>query len=771
MGPAVALELVVLCLGAGFAVGAAVARFGPGLVRSRRPLPIRLVALLAAAVASTAGAAATGVRPVDVVLRAAVAGSVVLVGARARPRPVIASALLMAGASLALGGSPLAFVALGFAAAHGSTAHRGRLAAAAISAAVVVAGFELGSAGPVGTATAAALLACAPVVAFGALRMRTEHRRRVTRGLVVLAGVTVVVSAAAGLSAWSTRPQLERGVDQLQAGLSAARAGDGAAAEARLTEAGATFGEADHRLSAWWGRPARAVPVVGQHVAALQAVARVGVGLSATGAETIAGAELDRLRVSAGRVDLAALTSIGKALDRAVPTLHKAGKELDGVRSPWLLPPVAEPLDEQLSRIARTTREARSAAQAVEVLPALLGGEGRRRYFLAVQTPAELRGAGGIIGSYGVISAEGGKVGVEDFGTDGDLNAGGDPATRVLRAPADYLRRHGPNRPERLWQNVTLAPDFPTVAGVAADLFPQSGGAPVDGVLSMDPTALAAVLRIIGPVEVAPWPVPITADNAESVLLFEQYVRLPVEPRKVFLADVAEAVADKFTAADLPPPRALVAALAPAVAGHHLMLTSRQPAEQALFSSIGATGALPTAPDTLAVIGQNAGGNKIDWFLRRRTTYDVRLGDDGLVTATLKVELRNEAPAGGLPDYVIGSSRVPPDPLGVNRHLLSIYSPLAAQHMEVDGGGVAFSSETETGRNVYTVELVLAPGASSVVVVELRGRVGGSGTYRLAVHRQPMVVPEQLRVNVDGEPVARRDAFRRDLRISVPTAK
>ena len=42
----------------------------------------------------------------------------------------------------------------------------------------------------------------------------------------------------------------------------------------------------------------------------------------------------------------------------------------------------------------------------------------------------------------------------------------------------------------------------------------------------VDPLAVAALLKAIGPVSVPSWPVPISAENAASVLLHEQYVAL-----------------------------------------------------------------------------------------------------------------------------------------------------------------------------------------------------------------------------------------------------
>ena len=47
-----------------------------------------------------------------------------------------------------------------------------------------------------------------------------------------------------------------------------------------------------------------------------------------------------------------------------------------------------------------------SAARAAELIPPMLGADGKRRYFLAFQNPAESRGTGGLLGAYGVLEAD-----------------------------------------------------------------------------------------------------------------------------------------------------------------------------------------------------------------------------------------------------------------------------------------------------------------------------------------------------------------------------
>ena len=115
------------------------------------------------------------------------------------------------------------------------------------------------------------------------------------------------------------------------------------------------------------------------------------------------------------------------------------------------------------------------------MLPGVLGGDGTRRYFVAFQTPAEQRAAGGIIGNYALIAFDDGAFALQQRGRDTDLNTWGDVAHRTLTGPAEYVRRYASFDPARTWQNVTMSPDFPSVARVIEGLAPQSGVGPVDG--------------------------------------------------------------------------------------------------------------------------------------------------------------------------------------------------------------------------------------------------------------------------------------------------
>src|SRR5207249_11814844 len=106
------------------------------------------------------------------------------------------------------------------------------------------------------------------------------------------------------------------------------------------------------------------------------------------------------------------------------------------------------------------------------------------------------------------------------------LNEAVDDAAAAKVLPPIYAEAYGEWKVPAKLQNVTVAADFPTAADALEAVQPLAGRGEVDGTISIDPLAVAALLDVVGPVSVPSWPVPISAGNAASVLLHAQYVAL-----------------------------------------------------------------------------------------------------------------------------------------------------------------------------------------------------------------------------------------------------
>jgi Protein of unknown function (DUF4012) len=702
--------------------------------------------------------APTGNEVADRVLAAGFVALVAAAGTTARKW----TWFVAAGAALALATGWVALAAGGIALVLAFVATRpGRPApfvgavVGGLSAIALLSGTHVWFHGASALVTAAAVT---PMLVSGYRFAERATRRRVRLAAALATVAVVAVAGLYGALLAQSRRDIERGMERLDAGMAAARDGDDVGAEQLLGEASEAFAAAERRLGGWWAEPAEVVPVMGYNARAIQAMASSATELSRRGEEAAADADVDQITVQGGRLDLARVRALEEPLVDVASALERTAARMDAVESPWLAAPVAERVDRVQREVADARPDARLAADAVRVVPAIFGGEGESRWLVAFTTPVEARGRTGFMGNYAELSAIDGDVEMPRFGRILELELGGTPAAqRTLSGPDDFVARWSRFQPVATWRNLTMSPDFPSVGQVMTELYPQSGGRPIDGVLAVDPIALAALLEFVGPVEIPGVPEPLTAENAADFMLYEQYVELPDDERVDVLETLARTTFDRLTAGELPGPRAVADVLGPAVRDGHIQLYSIHPEQQRLFTDIDADGALPAVDgDFLAVVNSNATGNKVDLFLSRdidyRATWDPETGE---VAATVAVTLVNGAPSAGLPEYIIGNALDEEGedlPAGTNRTHVSVYSPLSLEGADLDGQPLDLASEVERDRYAYSLFLDVPPdNGTRVLTLRLRGRIPVDGEgYRLDIAGQPLVTPDDVHVTVES---------------------
>jgi hypothetical protein len=731
--------------------------------RRRTPKPEDLAVAMAAAAAAAAAVVAPGeptvLAPVNVALRVALAVVVTLATARARRWSWLVLAGLAAGAS-GLGvdaGDRLVAAATGWqalviAAVVVVADVRQRWLGAVVGALAVSSLMRLGSTGPLGSTAALAGVAVVPVL-WSAYRLQPRRRRRgLRRGAAAVLAASAVAGLGAAVAALVGFGPAESGMASARAGVTAAKAGDEAAAGHELHEASDSFQTADRAFDAWYARPALAVPVLSQQVRAAERMATTGRELSTVASDVAGRADYRHVALADGRVDLARVAALEGPLSDVRAAIDRARSSESDVGTDWLVPPIRGHYDELTGDVADADRETALALDAVRVAPGLLGAHGPRRYFVAFTTPAESRGLGGFMGNWAELTAEDGRLALTRSERVATLDAQPGEAPRTLAAPADYVARYGANRPEKLLQDVTLSPDFPSVAAALTSLYPQTrGGRPIDGVIALDPYTVAAMLRLTGPVSVPGADAQLTADNAADFLLRRQYVELGNQGDRVdYLDEASRRAFDAFLHHDGLQPDRVASTLGPLVGERRLLLHSNHDDEQRLLDRLGAGGAFP-APDGgdfFAVVTQNGGNNKIDTFLHRAVDYHAEWNPEtGAVEATATVTLRNDAPASGLPSYVIANRPQSLQPDGANWLWFNFYTPHELTEMRVDGAPVLVGAAHELGRHVYHRYVAVPSQGTTVIRLKLRGTVAAGATYRASWFQQPLVHPDRVTVS------------------------
>lgn len=595
-------------------------------------------------------------------------------------------------------------------------------------------------------------VALVPLLLSGFRSAGRRSRRLASVALVVAAVLVLGAGIVAAVTVLSAAPDLDTAASTARSGLDLARDGRTAEAVVEFDRASADFDAAASSLDGPLVSATSVVPVLAQHVAALRVAAESGGALSRAASEVSARAESSPDLVVDGRVDLDWIRASTTPASASADTLEAARVDLAAVRSPWLLAPLAAPLDDLVAELDDTAPSARTAADLLGVAPDLLGSSAPKRYLVLATNLAEARYLGGFVGGYVELEAVDGRLEVIASGKASDL-------TPLLEAQgagpvgdAAYRDRYGSFAPERYLTNATAAPDAARSGSVAAEVYGRLTGRPIDGVVVIDAAGLAALLRVTGPVEVDGVPEPITADNVEAFLHRDQYLEFDQRSgeRTEVLGDVAEAVVDALTGRGLPGPRALADAVAPAVERGDLQFWFRDPAAQEIVERTPVAGRFLPVPgqDLLSVRSSNLNANKIDGFASRVVGYRVSYDPgSGRVSSVVEVAVTNAAPASGLPNILIGIDSRPP---GTNRMLLTVWSPQSLVAATVDGVASSTSTQPDGALQSHTVRLAVPPGATQVVRFELEGRIDTGPTYRLVTYQQPAVTPDVVDVAVSS---------------------
>jgi hypothetical protein len=733
--------------------------------RHRGPTPSQLTALtlLIAGGAGAAGGIASGaptrLTPLDIALKTLLPAACVLAGRRT-PWPFVAVAAVVATAGsyrspaalvavvalgLALGGWRAApqwssldpgdveeFLSLGRAAVCGSLADialratwpRLALAPSALAAVIVL------------SILVPAVVGASPHV-----------RRLVVRSSALVALAALLLCGVAGFSILRAHAPLGLALAATGRGLKYAEADNQAQAIAQFKIADTALHSADSDLD--WAQGAEAVPLMSQQVRAVRAAASVGTSVVQAGITTASSANVQGLSLVDGAFPVRRLESFQPLLRKDVAVLAAAHNEIGSFSSPWIVGPLRAKLASEESKLQHAQHDVGIALLGSEEVPGILGARGIRRYLVLVENPAESRASGGVIGDYAEVSADAGRLKLLKVGSVGQLDHDGvPPLKRTLPPIPDFVDRYSSFLPQDNWENISMSPDFPTVGAVAEYLYPQSGGVKVNGVISLDPVAMAGLIKITGPVKTKALKQELTSGNIVPFLANQEFIHFKDNAARIrFVEGLLRQVWHELTSRRLPPAPSLAKDLEPAVRGGHIRMYSALPAEETFFDDVHIGGAMPpVAGDFVGVVTQNAAGNKMDWYIRRKIAYHATLNvDTRTITSTLALTLHNSSPSSGLPPVIIDALQGITTKPGEDLIWVSIYAPWLLGSATLNGKAITMTSQYELGRPVYGAIVPILSDSTAVLEIHLSGTWPGSlSHYTLGWYHQPELFPDQI---------------------------
>jgi hypothetical protein len=500
------------------------------------------------------------------------------------------------------------------------------------------------------------------------------------------------------------------------------------------------------------------LPWVGDDVSAVRAVARAADIVADRAAPDLlkAAGSLDpaRLRPKDGRIDLGPIMKAQTPLRSADKALRQARAGLNpyvsGSHSTSLLGPVERAVTKLATELDDLRGTTASASRAADLLPPMLGADGKRRYLVLFQNLAEARSLGGIAGAYAVVEADNGRLRLTKQGSAANFPRSHEP---VVDFSPTQLRLYLPRTAE-FFQNVTQPISFPVGAGIAREMWDRAGGDRLDGVIATDPVALSYLLKATGPVTL-PGGQRLTSDNAVRLLLRDVYDRYE-DPRAqdAFFASAARSVFQHLMSGAIDPAAAMEA-LAQASDERRFLVWSSHADEQRRFLGTKLDGVLPSAEKanpTVGVFFNDATPSKMSYYLR--ATAQLTGGTcrtDGFRDLSLLVTMTSKAPPKGLPPYVTGDQK---------SHDVSTVVYVASP---VDGGIVTVAVDAKNrpvnteqvgGRAISAFTVDLRPGQTAEVKVSV---VAPNIPGRPQLRVTPTVAPTPQSVSVtecSGRPSA-----------------
>ncbi len=495
----------------------------------------------------------------------------------------------------------------------------------------------------------------------------------------------------------------------------------------------------------WWGALTH-FPWIGDDAEGVQVLSASLSSLSSDAIDPLVEVvgDLDSVTIQ-GRIDVQLVRSLEQPVDRAFQGVSRSADMVAELESSGFIGPLRLPFDDYVQQVNDLQDALASARLATSLAPAMLGEDGSRDYLLIFQNNAEIRGTGGLPGSWALVHAENGKVSIREQGSSGDFPILDRPvAPLTTEEVAVYGQELG-----RFWQDPGFTPDFPR----AAELFNafwmiDNPGRPLDGILTLDPVALGYLLQATGPVDAAG--LTVTPDNASQLLLNQIYLdnENPRVQDLVFQA-VARAIFDAVTT-DVESPLNLVKGLSRASEEGRFLVAPFREDERAAIDGTSVEGALAEDDGkTVHVdIGLNdATGSKMSYYLRYWADVSSRDCVDGTQHMNGSLTLNqtiSPAEAQKLPDYITGGGVYGTEP-GTQLVFVRIYGPYGGElsELRINGSRPAFDDiDSLGGRPVATLPISLANVKDTLITWSMRSGPGQTGATEIRL--TPSVVPGTL---------------------------
>lgn len=557
-------------------------------------------------------------------------------------------------------------------------------------------------------------------------------------GVLVVLGLVIAAGVWVGVRAMMAKTELEALVPLAAPVREAAEARDLDRLRQLLVDVQTHASEAAGLTGDPVWRLAEALPVVGPNMAAVRVVSASADELSSTAAPVLAFAA--EAAADDSQWEIIDLADMQQPLAAFAAAFGKADEEFGDLSRDSLIPQVARGVD-QIGELAHEGAPLATAlSHAADVLPPMLGADGPRTLLVMLQNSAELRTAGGIAGSFVLLSADGGEISIVDQADAAALEGTPMPTHEIPTSTTEFYGESF----SRFVQNSTMTPDFDLTAALVSERWAAYSGEAPDAILSLDLTSIAGLLAASGPI-VLPDGSEITADDLVSRVLIDAYFDFDREQQTQYQQLVTGAALSRILGGS-PDLFAWAESLGSSMAEGRVSVWSSLPDEQAVLadSALGGTAArLTLAGDSaFAVWFNDATAGKMDGFLDVAIDAgSVSCRSDGLADVAVAVTLTNTAPpeAGAeWPWWITGGGieGVAPGDIATDVSVAGNAQAFLGGVWQNDAI-IASEETTDAGFPTARARVTLAPGASQTL--EFRFTADGGGNADPVIQHTPLM--------------------------------
>ena len=377
-------------------------------------------------------------------------------------------------------------------------------------------------------------------------------------------------------------------------------------------------------------------------------------------------------------------------------------------------------------------------SQIIENLPELLGATHPKKYLVLFQNNMELRPTGGYIGSFSLVSVEGGRLSnieVWDvFEADGQLKGHVEPPLAIKRylGEANWFLR------DSNWD-----PDFSVSSARAEWFLDKEIDEKVDGVVGIDLEFVKSLISLTGPMKVADYELTVDEENLYEVTQREVEENFfPGSTKKSsFLTALSRALMENIREVRGSKMLSFAKNTLQNLEGRHIQIFIHQKETNDQLTSLGWDGAFPQVEgtcgnncytDSLGVVEANVGVNKANLYITRALDVLVNI-ENGMIKRELRLNLKNDA-------------EIPLGEKGIYKVYVRAFGPQEAifgkvkfirqsSSLELEGEEQIVRDRKEVG-----VYVILSPQESGVLVFSwqspLPEKIRESGEYRFIVRKQ-----------------------------------